>query len=94
MPLTSNDQMNVLYDLLSEHSEECCGSISECEQIQRIVRSLLAKRAIDNEEFLHTLPQIYTYGEMGVSSNDLDKHIQSHQAQLTEWVSSMQTLRY
>lgn len=94
MPLTSKDQMNVLYDLLSEHSEECCGSTSECEQIQRLVRSLLSKRAIDNEAFLHNLPQIYDYGESGASSPDINQHIQIHQPQLHEWVTSMQSIKY
>ncbi|KGP90195.1 hypothetical protein N780_06510 [Pontibacillus chungwhensis BH030062] len=94
MPLTVKDQVNVLYDLLSEHSEECCGSVSECQQIQRLVRSILTKKELQDENVLRSLPAIYDYGKAGEDSSDLSSHITSNQSQLEEWVTSIGNVKY
>ncbi|QHE53305.1 YtzH-like family protein [Pontibacillus sp. HMF3514] len=94
MPLTTKDQMNVLYDLLSEHAEECCGSVSEYQQIQRLARSLLSKKAINNDDFLQILPQIYDYGRDGEISDNDSNYVTSNQAQLNEWMNSIQNTNY
>lgn len=94
MPLTVKDQVNVLYDLLSEHSEDCCGSVSECQQIQRLVRSILTKKELQDENVLRSLPAIYDYGKAGEDSGDLTGHITSNQSQLEEWVTSIGNVKY
>ena len=94
MPLTTKDQMNVLYDLLSEQAEECCGSVSEYQQIQRLARSLLSKKATNNDDFLQMLPQIYDYGRDGEATEDDNQYVTSNQAQLNEWVHSIQNINY
>jgi len=94
MPLTTKDQMNVLYDLLSEQAEECCGSVSEYQQIQRLARSLLSKKATNNDDFLQILPQIYDYGRDGEATEDDNQYVISNQAQLNEWVHSIQNINY
>lgn len=87
MPLSSNDQLHVLYDIISEHSEDCCGSVSECQQIQRIVQSLQTKNGLSSADLLNN---IYSYSKQGESVNDLNQHINNHQSQLTDWANSIQ----
>lgn len=94
MALTTKDQMNVLYDLLSEHAQDCCGSVSEYQQIQRLARALLSKKAIDNDDFLQALPHIYDYGLNGEQTDNDAQFVSSNQAQLNEWVNSIQNINY
>ncbi|KGX89418.1 hypothetical protein N781_09205 [Pontibacillus halophilus JSM 076056 = DSM 19796] len=90
MPLTSKDQLHILYDLLSEQSEVCQGSISECQQIQRLVHSLLSKEDVTNKEVLDLLPDIYHYGRQGELAEDLSQHISNHTTHLQQWTNSIQ----
>ncbi|QDP40913.1 YtzH-like family protein [Radiobacillus deserti] len=90
MSLTVEDQLRVLHDLLSEHREECCGRISECQQIKRIVQSVMANESIDDQQILQLLPEIYNYGRQGELAQNLDEHITSNQANLQNWVDSIQ----
>ncbi|UFT98150.1 YtzH-like family protein [Radiobacillus kanasensis] len=90
MSLTVQDQLRVLQDLLSEHCEECCGRISECQQIKRIVQSVMANESIDNEELLQLLPEIYNYGRQGEIAQNLDEHITTNQENLQNWVHTIQ----
>ncbi|MBM7572824.1 YtzH-like family protein [Aquibacillus albus] len=91
MSLNVNDQLHVLYDLLSEHSEECCGSVSECQQIKRIVHSIMANHSIDNEQLLQLLPEIYNYGRQGELVQNLDEHITLNQQNIKNWVNVIHT---
>jgi hypothetical protein len=89
MSLNVNDQLHVLYDLLSEQSEDDCGSVSECQQIKRLVQSLMAKGAIQDEQLLQLLPEIYNYGRKGELAQNLDEHITSNQDNLRTWISTI-----
>ncbi|MDC3415087.1 YtzH-like family protein [Aquibacillus sp. 3ASR75-11] len=93
MSLNVNDQLHVLSDLLSEQSEECCGSISECQQIKRLVQSLMSKHAIQDEQLTQLLPEIYNYGRKGELAQNLDEHITSNQQNLQTWINTIDTLQ-
>ncbi|WP_036823552.1 YtzH-like family protein [Pontibacillus yanchengensis] len=92
--LTAKDQVHVLYDLLSEQSEDCCGTQAECQQIQRLVRSLLSKKNINDEDVLRILPEIYEYSLQAETSQDLNEYIMTNQPQLSQWASSIQNIKY
>ena len=88
MTLDHNDQLTVLRDILSEHQLDCCGTVSECEQIERLVKSLLANSEV-NAHVKQILPNIYAYGQDGKYSADLSAHISAHQSQLADWVNEL-----
>ncbi|WP_226036378.1 YtzH-like family protein [Aquibacillus saliphilus] len=87
MALNVYDQMALLQDLLSEQSEDCCGSVSECQQIKRIVQSMMVKETISNQELVQLLPEIYNYGRQGELVQNLDEHITTNQENLKNWVN-------
>ncbi|ANB58479.1 ytzH-like family protein [Anoxybacillus sp. B7M1] len=88
MPLNHNDQMTVLKDILSNHQTDCCGTIAECEQIERLVKSLMGNKQV-RSHVKNVLPSIYHYGQAGKNSPNLDSHISSYQQQLSEWVDQL-----
>ncbi|AMX82565.1 hypothetical protein GS3922_02125 [Geobacillus subterraneus] len=88
MPLDHSHQLTVLRDILSEHQLDCCGTVSECEQIERLVKSLLANDEVSTN-VKQILPNIYAYGQGGKYSPDVNAHISAHQAQLADWVNEL-----
>lgn len=88
MPLEQRDQMNLLKDILSNHQTDCCGSVSECEQLERLVKSLMVNGQVDHN-VKNILEEIYTYSQNGIRTSELDAHIESHQQQLDGWVSEI-----
>lgn len=85
MPLQYSDQVNILKDILMNHQEDCCGSVSECEQMERLIKSLLTNSNIDQSN-KQILEQIYSYSQNGKNSDNLEQHIESHQQQISQWV--------
>jgi hypothetical protein len=88
MPLSHEHQMTILKDILSNHQTDCCGTVSECEQIERLVKSLMGNANIQ-QHVKDVLPDIYTYGQNGKYSTNLDEHILSHQQQLSQWITEL-----
>lgn len=88
MPLNHEHQMTILKDILSDHRIDCCGTVSECEQIERLVKSLMGNEQVESH-VKNVLPSIYDYGQTGKYSADLDSHIASYQQQLSEWVDQL-----
>jgi len=88
MPLSHHDQVNLLKDILSNQQTDCCGSVAECEQLERLVKSLMVNTQI-NQNVKIILEEIYEYGQHGAQSADLDQHITSNQDRLSDWVSSI-----
>lgn len=86
MPLNQQYQVELLKDILNNHQVDCCGSVSELEQLERLVKSLMGNSTVSNE----VLEQIYSYSQNGINSNNLDNHIESHQQQLSQWVNDME----
>lgn len=91
MPLTHQDQVNLLKDILSNHQTDCCGSVSECEQLERLVKSLMVNNNINNN-VKSVLQEIYDYSQHGIRSTDLNQHIESNQHQLSDWVNDIDQL--
>ncbi|WP_019154898.1 YtzH-like family protein [Robertmurraya massiliosenegalensis] len=87
MPLNQQDQLQLLKDILNNHQVDCCGSVSELEQLERLVKSLMADSNMNND----VLEQIYNYSQNGIHSSNLDNHIESHQQQLSQWVNDVET---
>lgn len=88
MPLQYQDQVNLLKDILSNHQTDCCGSVSECEQLERLIKSLMVNSNIDQNS-KQVLDQIYSYSQSGINASNLDAHIESHQEQLSQWVDNI-----
>ncbi|MGM9927115.1 MAG: YtzH-like family protein [Bacillus sp. (in: firmicutes)] len=88
MPLSQQHQVSLLKDILTNHSSDCCGSVSECEQIERLAAMLLENGQL-TEQTQQVLNEIHHYSQRGQFAADLDGHITSHQGQLTQWVSSI-----
>ncbi len=80
--------MQLLKDILTNHQTDCCGSVSECEQVERLVKSLMVNVDI-HENIKPVLQEIYQYSQGGISSSDLGSHITTNQQNLSQWVSNM-----
>jgi hypothetical protein len=88
MPLNHQDQVMLLKDILSNHQTDCCGSVSECEQLERLVKSLMVNTEID-QNVKSILEEVYSYSQRGAQTADLDQHILSNQDNLSQWVSNI-----
>lgn len=88
MPLNQQNQINLLKDILNNHQTDCCGSVSECEQLERLVKSLMINSEVD-QNVKNLLQEIYDYSQTGAQTGNLDVHIQSNQQRLSEWVSDI-----
>ena len=91
MALNAYDQLNILADILSEQAEDACGSIAECQQIKRLVQSLMANQAVDDQHLSQLLPEIYNYGRQGEIAQNLEQHITTNQANLDNWLQHIAT---
>ncbi len=88
MPIQYHDQVNLLKDILSDHQSECCGTVAECEQLQRVIKSLMV-HSDTNHQAKGLLEDIYSYSQAGINSTALDEHIESHQQQLSQWIQDI-----
>lgn len=88
MPLNHQDQVTLLRDILTNHQTDCCGSVSECEQLERLVKSLMVNTQID-QNVKNILQEVYDYSQKGAQTADLDQHILSNQENLSDWVSNI-----
>ncbi|WP_312469942.1 YtzH-like family protein [Neobacillus sp.] len=88
MPLNHNDQVTLLKDILNNHQTDCCGSVAECEQLERLVKSLMVNTQVD-ENIKNILQEVYQYSQHGAQTADLDQHILSNQNNLSQWVNNM-----
>jgi hypothetical protein len=88
MPLSHDDQVTLLKDILNNHQADCCGSVAECEQLERLVKSLMVNTQVD-ENVKTILQEVYEYSQHGAETADLDQHILSNQDNLSQWVSNI-----
>jgi hypothetical protein len=88
MPLGHQDQVTLLKDILSNHQTDCCGSVSECEQLERLVKSLMVNTKVD-QNVKSILEEVYYYSQHGAQTADLDQHILSNQDNLSQWVTNI-----
>ena len=88
MPLSHEHQMSLIKDILSNQQTDCCGSVAEYEQVERLVKSLMVNMNI-NDDVKNVLTEIYNYSQTGISSNNLEAHITTNQDNLTQWVEDI-----
>lgn len=88
MPLNYHDQIHLLKDILADHQIDCCGSVAEYEQLERVIKSLMVNSEID-QNVKSVLQDIYTYSQAGINSSNVNEHVQSHQGQFTNWIDSI-----
>ena len=88
MPISQQDKYNLLKDILNNHQVDCCGSVSECEQLKRLVKSLMTGPELDHQA-LSVLEEIYHYSQLGSQAVQLDNHIEAHQSELSQWVQAI-----
>ncbi|WP_409293421.1 YtzH-like family protein [Peribacillus sp. SCS-26] len=88
MPLSYEHQVTLLTDILNSHQADACGSAAECEQLERLIKSLMVNTDV-NSNVKSILEEIYRYSQGGRSSLDLDSHILSHQNQIAQWVEEI-----
>jgi hypothetical protein len=88
LPLSHEDQVMLLKDILSNHQTDCCGSVAECEQLERLVKSLMVNTNV-NQNVKSILQEVYQYSQNGVGTADLNEHILSNQENLSTWVNNI-----
>lgn len=88
MPLSHLDQITLLKDILNNHQVDCCGSVSECEQLERLVKSLLVDPNID-ASVKPVLQEVYNYSQHGQYTQHLNSHIEANQDNLSQWVDQI-----
>lgn len=88
MPLQTSDQVRLLADLLQNQQTDCCGSNQECEQMERLVQSLLSNPNTA-QEMKSILEDISVYSKSGSTTQELDQHITSYQSNLGDWASQL-----
>ncbi|MDQ0272226.1 YtzH-like family protein [Cytobacillus purgationiresistens] len=91
MPIRLQDQLWLLKDILNNHQSDCCGSISECEQVERLVKSLMTQNDL-KQDLKPILLEVYQYSQSGIQSNHLNQHIESSREELSQWVNGMNQL--
>ncbi|WLR41149.1 YtzH-like family protein [Bacillus carboniphilus] len=88
MPINHEHQISILKDILAEHQLDCCGTVSEYEQMERLIKSLLANNHLQ-PNVKQSLESIYNYSQKGKNSSDQTIHIQNHQEQIGQWISEI-----
>ncbi|WP_110927263.1 YtzH-like family protein [Bacillus massiliglaciei] len=92
MPLNSQYQISLLKDILSNQQTDCCGSVAEYEQVERLIKSLMVNMDL-NDQARSMLQEIYHYSQQGRNSGDIDAHITSNQGNITQWMSDIGQLQ-
>jgi len=85
MSLNVTHQLALLHDILDEQVINNMGTVAEYEQIKRLVKEMMAKNKITDEQLLQILPEVYNYGLQGVIAQSLPEHITSHLESLENW---------
>lgn len=91
MPLDLHNQISVLMDILSNQQTDCCGTVAECEQLERLVKSMLNNENLSSEA-KNVLMDVYQYSQNGKNTQHLDEHILSHQQEISQWINDIHEL--
>ncbi|MEQ6378580.1 YtzH-like family protein [Bacillaceae bacterium S4-13-58] len=90
MPLTHQHQLQVLTDILKEQSEECCATVAEYEQIERIAKELMANADFSQQEaVMQQLENIYSYAQQGKGSPNPNELATAYQQEIENWVQEV-----
>ena len=90
MTLNTNHLLTLLHDILDEQCVDCCAEVSEYQQIKRLVKNMMAKNEITDDQLLQLLPEIYNYGMQGENTNNVEEHITANKDNLETWMSAIQ----
>lgn len=90
MPIDHHDQLEMIKDILHNQKTDCCATVAEYQQIQRLIQSLLGNENIQ-ETNKKTLYDIYSYTQPGVNGKNLEQHIEQHDQQLEQWINVLDT---
>lgn len=93
MTLNSNHLLTLLHDILDEQCVDCCAEVSEYQQIKRLVKNMMAKKEITDEQLLQLLPEIYNYGIQGEGTNNVEDHITANKDNLETWMSAIRNTK-
>jgi hypothetical protein len=88
VPLSHHDQVNLLKDILSNQHTDCCGSVAEYQQLERLIKSLMVNTNVDGN-IKTILQDVYQYSQNGVNASDLEQHIETNRNQLSQWVDDI-----
>lgn len=88
MPLNEQHQLTILQDILKNHQVDCCGTVSECQQLERLIQSLIGNQQVD-EQMKNTLMDVYNYSLHAQNSKNMDDHINQHQDELSMWIDDL-----
>jgi hypothetical protein len=88
MPLNYNDQVQLLSDILRNHTYDNCGTSSECQQLHRLANTLLQNPNIDSAT-REALQNIRDYGMTGSTHEQLSDHISSNSTYINTWIDSL-----
>ncbi|GAA0433674.1 MAG: YtzH-like family protein [Bacillota bacterium] len=89
MTLNVNNQLTLLKDLLDEQKLDCCGNVSEYQQITRIVQSLMNNSNVTDKQLMQLLPEIHYYGKEGEKTQDIEQHITANNDNLNNWINAI-----
>lgn len=88
MPLTHEHQISLLKDILSNQQTDCCGSVAEYEQVERLIQSLLVNSDM-SDHVKQVLTDIHNYTQTALQASDVVAHITSNHENLSQWVGEM-----
>ncbi|WP_102345239.1 YtzH-like family protein [Bacillus sp. Marseille-P3661] len=88
MPLSEQDQLSIIQDILKNHQYDCCSTVAEYQQMQRLIQSLMGHDGL-SAELKNTLMDVYSYSQHGQNSSNMNDHINEHQGDLTSWINSI-----
>jgi hypothetical protein len=88
MPLKYNDQLQLLSDILRNHSYDNCGTSSECQQLHRLANMLMQDSNLDPAT-RDVLQNISDYGMTGSNHEQLTDHITSNHNYISTWIDSL-----
>ncbi len=91
MPLNEQYQLSLLQDILRNHQIDCCGTVSEYEQMQRLIHSLQGHKQVNNE-MNNTLVDVYNYSLQGQNADNIDDHILKHKENFEQWINNLNDL--
>lgn len=89
MPIQFHDQLTLLTDILQSQQLECCGTLSECEQLERITQTMLAQPHV-NSEIEKTLLEVYAYSQGGQRHENINDYVSEHKEYLSSWINDLQ----
>lgn len=88
MPLNYNHHIQLLSDIIRNHSYDNCGTSSECQQLHRLANMLMQDTNIDAST-REVLQNIRDYGLTGSNHEQLTDHITANSGSFNGWIDSL-----